>query len=69
MENLFKDRLKEIRQEKGLTQKDIATALKTYQANVWEWESGKKTPSMFTIIELAKFLDVTVGQLLGTEEY
>ena len=69
VENKFKNILKELRTEKGLTQIDLARELKTYQQNVSEWESGKKKPSMFAIIELAKFFDVTVGQLLGTEEY
>ena len=68
MENKFKDRLREIREDKGLTQKELAIALKTHQSNIAEWESGKKKPSMFSIIALAKFFEVTVGQLLGTEE-
>ena len=52
-----------------MTQKDIAVALKTYQQNVAGWESGKKTPNMYTIMELSRYLRVTAGQLLGLEDF
>jgi transcriptional regulator with XRE-family HTH domain len=67
MENIFKDRLKELRLEKGLSQEQLAVALKTYSANISEWERGKKKPSMDSIVAIANFFNETTDYLLGRE--
>ena len=66
-ENLFKERLRDLRIEKGLSQEALAKALKTYQANIAEWEKGKKKPSMDSIISLAEYFEVSTDYLLGFE--
>ena len=60
------NRLKKLREEKGLTQKDIAKIIgvKTSQA-VGYYERGKRDMSTKTVQTLAKFFDVSAEYLLG----
>lgn len=67
MENKFKERLKELRQEKGLTQKQIADLFGISRISVVYWEQGSE-PDYDTLIKLAKFFDVSVDFLLGIED-
>ena len=65
----FAKRLKEIRTEKGITQMQLAAKLNVTDAAVRGWENGGKEPCYEVLCRIAKIFDVTVGQLLGTEEY
>ncbi|MDR1093539.1 MAG: helix-turn-helix domain-containing protein [Clostridiales bacterium] len=65
--NIFKDRLREVRIEKQISQDTLAKGLRTYQANIARWESGKKRPTMNYIIALAKYFNVSADYLLGLE--
>lgn len=62
------NRLKELRQEKKLSQKEIAlelqTPLRTYQR--WENEESQIKPDK--VQQLADFFGVSVGYLLGYED-
>jgi len=69
MELSFKKRLKELRIEKKLTQKQLANKLNVCHVSVSDWEVRGNEPGYQTLIDIAKIFDVTVGQLLGTEEY
>ena len=66
--NLFKERIKELRTEKGLSQAQIEDELNLSRSMYSSWEQGRRQPSPDAIIMLCKFFDVTAGQLLGTEE-
>ncbi len=58
--------LKARRQEKGLTQVELAKRAKVTQAYIAKLESGeKKNPSLAVIQSLAKHLDVSVTELLS----
>ena len=61
-------RLKELREEKGLTQNSIATAIDTTQTNIGRWEKGLNEPSYTQIIKLADFFECSVDYLLGRED-
>jgi len=61
-------RIKELREGKGLAQKQLAEAIGVKQHTISQYESNTKRPSYEVLISLAKFFDVTVGQLMGTEE-
>lgn len=60
-------RLKEIRQEKNLTQTEVAKAICTSQRNIGRWENNENEPTATFIIKLAKFLDVSTDYLLGLD--
>lgn len=55
----FPHRLKQMRLERGLTQEQLATALGYSENSVYNWESGKTTPSKFVVEMLAHFFGVS----------
>lgn len=66
--NKFKERIKELRKEKGLTQKQIANELRVSEDTVYNWEKGRSEPSIVDLINLAIVLDVTIDYLVGRTE-
>ena len=64
----FKDILKDLRMEKGLTQEELAKQINFSLSVVNKWEDGKKNPSVDAIKVLAKFFNVSTDYLLGLEE-
>lgn len=58
-------RLKQLRQEKNLLQKDIAKFLNITTSAYGFYEQGKRNPDAITIRKLAQFYNVTVDYLLG----
>lgn len=61
----FGKRLKYIRQKRNLKVQQIAEALHVTRNTVYKWEQGKALPSLPTVFELAKILNVSVDWLLG----
>ena len=61
--------LRELRLEKKLTQKQLGDIFNVTSPTISDWETRGYEPSYKTLAELAKFFNVTVGQLLGIEEY
>lgn len=59
--------LKELREEKGLKQKDLAVILNVSDKAISSWELGRTEPSMEIIVAIAKFFGVTTDYLLGLE--
>ena len=70
----FKTRLKELREIKGLTQKQLADKLnsiskanKIYPQNISYWENGRE-PNLSIIVDLANLFDVSTDYLLGNTD-
>ena len=61
----FKNRLKELRTAKGLSQMQLAKLLDFSQSAIAKWELGKTEPTASAIIILAKFFDETTDYILG----
>lgn len=61
----FKDRLRELREEKGLSQEKLAKLLFLSQSAIAYYELGKKFPNHNTLNRLASFFDVSIDYLLG----
>ena len=59
------NRLKFLREEKGLFQKDIAKLLNVSVPAVNQYESGKRDMSTDTLIILSEYFGVTTDYLLG----
>ena len=62
---MFAKRLIDLREQKNLLQKDLASIFNIDQAAVSNWENGKRIPDSEMLIKLAKFFDVSVDYLLG----
>ena len=60
-------RLKELRKQQNITQKDISDYLQTSQQTYSRYEKGQREPDIATIIKLADFFNVSVDYLLGRE--
>lgn len=56
-------RLKDLREDKDLTQKEIADIIKTSGNYYGEYESGKRDITFERVIELAKFYDVSLDYI------
>lgn len=61
----FKDRLKELRTEKELSQTKLAEKLGVDFRTISNWENGVRKPDIDTLLEIAKFFDVSADYLLG----
>lgn len=60
----FKDNFKRIREEKRLTQEDIANEVGISRQSVSKWENGVSEPDIATIKKLCKILDCSISELL-----
>ena len=58
-------KLKDLRQERKLTQKDIANILKTSDVNYNRYETRKVEPDLQTLIKLADYYNVSLDYLCG----
>ena len=65
---MFDKRLKELRLEKGYTQKQLATLIGYDQSMVARWEKGESEPTASAIKQLALVFNVTADYLLGLED-
>ena len=65
---MYGQRIKELRQEKNLTQKQFADMLNTTQSTVGKYEREELQPNIDAIIKICKTFDVTADYLLGLED-
>ena len=63
----FKDILRDLRKQKGITQETLAKDINFSLSVVNKWENGKKSPSVDAIKILAKYFCVTTDYLLDME--
>ena len=61
----FKDRLKELRVERNLSQQMLGRIVNMSKMAISHWESGHSEPSIAQLIVLSDFFGVTVDCLVG----
>lgn len=61
----FKDRLKELRTEKGLSLRDLAEEINTTKSTLSRYETGDGQPKQDIVEALADFFEVTTDYLFG----
>ncbi|MBQ7236493.1 MAG: helix-turn-helix transcriptional regulator [Clostridia bacterium] len=64
----FSERLKEIRNERKLTQKEVAKQLNISTTCYAGYEQGYREPDYQTLRKICKFFNVTSDYLLGLED-
>ena len=64
----FKEKLKELRTSKNLSQMQLAMKTGISQSAIAKWELGKTEPTASAIIVLAKFFNETTDYILGLED-
>ena len=57
--------IKELRKEKGLTQKELAEKLHITDRAVSKWERGLSAPDLTMLEPLSKIFDVTIGEIIA----
>lgn len=68
MESKFRERLRVLRKEEGLTQKKLAEYIGTSDDCIFYWETGRSEPGINDIIKLANFFQVSTDYLLGVSD-
>lgn len=63
--NVVADRIKEMREQNGYTQAELAKQLGITRSSVNAWEQGISVPSTQYIVELAELFKVSTDYLLG----
>ena len=63
----FAERLRELRIDKGVGQKEVGAIINVSDSSIRKYESGERTPAPEALLKLADFFGVTVDYLLGRE--
>ena len=61
----FSERFKELRKEKGMSQRELATALHMSNSAVAMYETGKRQPDLEALEQIADYFNVDMDYLLG----
>ena len=69
MVEIFCERLKNLRIEKGLTQPQLAEKIGVSNGMISFWENGVHEPTVAYVIKLAKVLEASSDYLLGLTDF
>ncbi|MDO4333741.1 MAG: helix-turn-helix transcriptional regulator [Eubacteriales bacterium] len=64
----FGEKLKQVREEKGMTQQTLADQLYVTRQAVSRWECGARYPDLLTTKKIAAILEVSIDELVSGEE-
>ena len=65
---MFKDRLKELRKEQGLTQEELGKKIYVSRSTICKWEIGNGLPSEANLESLCELFNVSKEWLLDLED-
>jgi len=63
----FAQRLKDLLDKRGMTQRSLSERLKTTEVTVSRYVSGNRTPNIETTVEIANILGVSLNDLVGID--
>ncbi|MFQ9873083.1 MAG: helix-turn-helix transcriptional regulator [Oscillospiraceae bacterium] len=64
----MKNRLEELRKQRGITQEDLALALGVSRQTIGSLEKGRYNPSILLALRIAKYFDMGVEDIFIFEE-
>lgn len=64
----MKNRLEQIRREKGITQEELADALEVSRQTVGSLENGRYNPSIILAYKIAKYFNLTIEEIFIYKE-
>lgn len=67
MENVFGERLRALRQEKGIGQVRLAKELDVGKSIISLWEIGRCEPTLSKLVAIAQYFQVSIDYLAGLE--
>lgn len=62
------ERIKKLRQSRGLTQTELAKLMSVTRSGVNAWEMGISVPTAAKLVELSLFFHVSTDYILGLEK-
>lgn len=65
--NLFGQRLKELRLEKGISQKSLGEKFCVCNQTISFWETGSREPDLDTLVKISHYFQVSLDYLLDEE--
>lgn len=65
---IFAERLKELRQERGIGQIALAKEIGVGKSIVSVWKTEKSEPTLNSLVKLARFFDVSLDYLCGIKD-
>lgn len=65
--NKFGERLKELRQENGIGQVELARNISVSKGIISLWENGLREPTLSNLIALSDYFCVTLDYLVGRD--
>ena len=68
MDNTFPVRLKELREQKGISRKTLSELCGLTHDAVRRYERQQAVPTMPVLVTLAEFFDVSIDYLVGRDE-
>lgn len=66
---MLPQRLRQLRNNKKMTQKMLAERLGVGLSTVGSWETGDRSPDHEMLVKIADFFDVSIDSLLGRHNY
>lgn len=64
----MKNRLEEIRKQRGIKQEELAAALEVSRQTIGSLENGRYNPSILLAFKIALFFDMTIEEIFIYEE-
>lgn len=64
----MKNRLEEIRKEKGIKQEELASSLEVSRQTIGSLENGRYNPSILLAFKIARFFDMSIEEIFIYEE-
>ena len=64
----FGEKVKQVREERGMTQQSLAEKLYVTRQAVSRWECGARYPDLLTAKKISAILEVSLDELLSGEE-
>lgn len=67
-EDDMKNRLEELRKQRGIKQEDLATALEVSRQTIGSLENGRYNPSIQLAFKIARYFDMSIEEIFIYEE-
>ncbi|AXU27102.1 TPA: helix-turn-helix transcriptional regulator [Clostridioides difficile] len=64
----MKNRLEEIRKERGIKQEELASVLQVSRQTIGSLENGRYNPSIILAFKIARYFDMSIEEIFIYEE-
>ena len=64
----MKNRLEEIRKERGINQEELASILQVSRQTIGSLENGRYNPSIILAFKIARYFDMSIEEIFIYEE-